>query len=116
MSDLTVSTRPNWTNRLVSRPHAIVLRLVLDHRVTVHPAGHSYNRLVAHLVLVDGTGAGTDVSAALVDAGAAWVEPRYSPTDLTAPGRQATAQRRHIGLWGDPGAIPPWMWRHTHGQ
>jgi endonuclease YncB( thermonuclease family) len=77
----------------------IVLRPVLDRPVTVYPAGHSYNRLVADLVLADGTGAGPDVRAALVDAGAAWVEPR-SPNRSNgagAPSHGTAAAYRSLG-------------------
>jgi micrococcal nuclease len=69
---------------------ALILRLVLVHRVDVRPAGRRDDRLVADLVLLDGPDAGADVAAALVDAGAAWVEPRYS-TDPMARARQAVA-------------------------
>jgi hypothetical protein len=61
--------------------------------VTVHPAGLSYNRLVADLVLADGPCIGTNISAALVSAGAAWVEPRYNTDPAASAWRHSRGQR-----------------------
>jgi micrococcal nuclease len=89
----------------------LINNLVAGKAVDVRPAGHSYNRTVADLVLPDGR----NVAAVMIDAGAAWWEPKY-PSDPTLPARQAQAQQRHAGLWADPAAVPPWQWRHTYAH
>jgi micrococcal nuclease len=94
---------------------AVVLKLVLGRQVKVRPVGSSYKRMVVSLVLADGPDAGADISAFLVNVGAAWVEPRYN-RDSTAPARQAEAQRQRLGLWADSNPIAPWDWRHSHEQ
>lgn len=88
---------------------AVIVRLVVGKAVDVRPAGQSYHRMVADLVLLDGR----NVAAVMVDAGAVWWEPQY-PSDPTLPARQAQAQQRHAGLWANPAAVPPWLWRHEH--
>ncbi len=60
---------------------------------------------------------GTDVNAALVAAGAAWVYRQYSkdPRLLALEAEARAAQR---GLWALPEAqrIPPWEWRRTQRE
>jgi endonuclease YncB( thermonuclease family) len=97
-----------------TQSRALVTQLVVGHHVDVRPAGRSHDRLVADLRLRDGR----DVGGLLVAAGAAWVEPGYFPTnpESEVPDRQAAAQRLRLGLWRNASAVPPWEWRHTHGQ
>jgi endonuclease YncB( thermonuclease family) len=54
------------------------------------------------LVLVDGR----SVAAVMDGAGAAWWDSHY-PSDPTLPAREEQAQKRHVGLWVDPAAVPP---------
>ena len=93
-----------------TQSRALVTQLVVGRHVDV-PAGRSHDRLVADLRLRDGR----DVGGLLVAAGAAWVEPGYSPNP-EVPDRQAAAQRLRLGLWRNASAARPWEWRHTHGQ
>ncbi|MFI5269497.1 MAG: thermonuclease family protein [Chloroflexota bacterium] len=95
-----------------TQSRTLVTQLVVGHHVDVRPAGRSHDRLVADLRLRDGR----DVGGLLVAAGAAWVEQGYSSTDPEVPDRQMAAQRLRLGLWRNASAVPPWEWRHTHGQ
>lgn len=53
---------------------------------------------------------GQDAGAAQLRSGMAWAFTRYKPGPaLIELERQAKAEGR--GLWGDPGAVPPWEWR-----
>jgi endonuclease YncB( thermonuclease family) len=65
-----------------------------------------YGRTVAHVEC-----AGTDAGTAQVEAGMAWVFVRYAPagSDLYRVEREARAGR--MGLWSDPHAVAPWIWR-----
>ncbi len=51
-----------------------------------------------------------DAGLAQVRAGLAWAYLQYSREYLPA---QQEAQRRRVGLWGDPGPVPPWEFRQS---
>jgi len=67
-----------------------------------------YRRTLAQLYLPDGT----NVNSAQVRNGYAWVFTRYcrDPAYWTPLQREAQLHRR--GLWVEPGALPPWEFRH----
>lgn len=54
-----------------------------------------------------------NANAAMVQQGYAWAYRKYlqDPELLTW---EATARNQRLGLWDDPKAIPPWLWR-KHG-
>ncbi len=54
---------------------------------------------------------GVDANRALVHDGMAWVYDKYV-TDRSLYIDQEDAQHAHRGLWFQPDAIPPWIWRH----
>ena len=68
-----------------------------------------YGRTVAILLLSEG---GT-VQEALLDAGAAWVAPRYCkrPECREWMDREQNARMERRGLWQYPQPVPPWEWR-----
>ena len=69
--------------------------------------GDAYRRVVAH-VFVDGV----DVNAEMVRQGLAWVRRSYDPAPgLVRHEDEARAARR--GLWADPNATAPWLWRRA---
>jgi endonuclease YncB( thermonuclease family) len=56
---------------------------------------------------------GIDVNAEQVRRGMAWVSRLDHPEgSLISAERAARAAR--IGLWADPGAVPPWKWRRSN--
>jgi endonuclease YncB( thermonuclease family) len=65
-----------------------------------------YGRTVAHVDC-----GGTDAATAQVSAGLARVFVRYAPagSHLYRVEREARAGR--MGLWSDPHAVAPWIWR-----
>lgn len=77
--------------------------------VQLLPLGEDrYGRVLGQLYLPDGT----NVNAAQVRQGQAWVFTRY----CRAPGYwvplEQEARRAHRGLWAVPGAVEPWVFRH----
>lgn len=55
----------------------------------------------------------TDVAKYLAEHGDAWHYAHYSHNTQLASA-QINAQTHHLGLWRDPNAIPPWIWRKSH--
>lgn len=51
-----------------------------------------------------------DAGLAQVRAGLAWAYLEFSREYLPA---QQEAQRRRVGLWSEPGPVPPWDWRRS---
>ncbi len=97
---------------------------VLRQRVRVETrAKDDYQRTLGNLYLADGAGDGKDrvdgnargdVSAWLVSQGHAWsYRSQRSGGPYAAQEREARAQQR--GLFADPAAIEPRVFRHTHG-
>jgi len=82
--------------------------LVFGKDVLVEVRDHDrYGRTVGRVYV-----GGNDVSLTLVQAGMAWHYKAYSSeATLAVAEEQARSAKR--GLWGDPGAIPPWEYRAT---
>lgn len=84
---------------------------VLDRHVEVPTrAVDEYGRRVGGLLLDDGR----DIGAWMVAQGHAW-SPRFKRHRAPYEQQQRDAQARKAGLFGDPGAIEPWVFRKTHG-
>lgn len=66
-----------------------------------------YGRMVGEVILPDGR----DLNVELVRNGLAWWYERYAPDARDLAELQNEAQQKRIGLWADPGAIPPWEFR-----
>ncbi len=71
----------------------------------VETAHDRYGRTVARLYV-----GRTDVSAALVRQGCAWVYRQYAH-DPTLYIAEEEARRARRGLWAEDHPIPPWEWR-----
>lgn len=56
---------------------------------------------------------GVNVNAEQVRRGFAWVYRRYA-TDRSLFDLQAEARSSGRGLWADPNAVEPWVWRQVH--
>jgi endonuclease YncB( thermonuclease family) len=67
----------------------------------------AYGRLVARVRV-----GGVDTSVEMVRRGLAWHYRRYSD-DPALAGAEAAARVARVGLWSDPGAVPPWSYRHA---
>ncbi|STX50398.1 putative endonuclease precursor [Legionella busanensis] len=52
-----------------------------------------------------------DVNAEQIRTGMAWVYDRYHTTDNSLYKLQEEARKNKIGLWADPYAFPPWLYR-----
>ena len=68
-----------------------------------------YGRSVALVFLPDGS----SVQAALLEAGLAWVAPRYCKKPICQDWQQKedAARTAGRGLWQEPSPVPPWEWR-----
>jgi len=53
---------------------------------------------------------GKNLNRELLKAGLAWHYKHYSD-DVILAGLESKARRAKLGLWADPGAIPPWEFR-----
>lgn len=92
---------------------AFVISAALHKTVYVRPGPQgtdSYDRIVA-VVEVPGMGI---LQEMLLEAGLAWVWPRYCRNCNNWEAMQAQAKSGHRGLWADPERIPPWRWREKH--
>ena len=65
----------------------------------------AWGRLVCDLSRWDGC----SVSALMLGAGLAWCEPSLA-ADHPFREVEAEARRQRLGLWSQPGAVPPWEW------
>jgi endonuclease YncB( thermonuclease family) len=80
-------------------------------RVVETGAPDRWGRLVAEVLLPDGR----SLNRELVREGLAWHYERYSDSpELGA--LEAAARRTRVGLWVEPGAIPPWEWRRQRAR
>lgn len=66
-----------------------------------------YGRTIADVQCRD-----KDAGTELVTAGMAWVYDRYSKGHESLYPLQSDARTARRGLWSDPGAVAPWVWRH----
>lgn len=66
-----------------------------------------YKRTVAVINFPDGK----SLQALILEAGFAWVWPRYCKDCPEWEALQETAQKDGRGLWADEKPIPPWEWR-----
>lgn len=84
---------------------------VLHRRVEVPTRGvDAHGRLLGGLKLADGR----DVAAWMVEQGHAW-SPRFKRHRAPYAQQQVEAQARRAGLFADPAAVEPWVFRKTHG-
>lgn len=83
-------------------------------RVTISPvATDRYGRTVA---MVFREQDGKSLQEALIANGWAWVYRDYCKDKVLCPAFQSLefiAKARRLGLWSEPGPIPPWEWRHS---
>ena len=110
---LTGIDTPESAQPYGSRAKMALSDLVFGKTIQVDDQGKDrYGRTLGR-VSVDGT----DVNAALVAAGAAWVYRQYSK-DPNLLRLEAEAQAAHRGLWALPEAqrMPPWEWRRQQRQ
>jgi micrococcal nuclease len=85
--------------------HALESRVAGRDVVVVERGRDGYGRVLGR-VYADGV----DVNAEQVRSGYAWVFRRFRPdAQLVALEAEAKAARR--GLWRDPRAVAPWVWR-----
>ena len=70
-----------------------------------------YGRTVAEVILPDGR----DMGREMVRSGHAWWYRKYAPNDGTLARLESSAKAAKLGLWSQPGAIPPWDWRTGRG-
>ncbi|MFN9726592.1 thermonuclease family protein [Acidovorax sp.] len=93
-----------------SREH--LARLCFRQQAMLQPVEKDkYGRTVAHVRC-----GGTDVAAAQVGAGMAWV---YMPYAVDRPGLtvlQDRARAQRTGLWSQPRPQAPWTYRHKHAR
>ena len=84
---------------------------VLQRRVEVPTRGvDAHGRLLGGLLLPDGR----DVSAWMVSQGHAW-SPRFRRHPGPYAQQQREAQANRAGLFADPAAVEPWVFRKMHG-
>lgn len=83
--------------------------LAFGKQVTVREVDRDrYGRTVAEVILPDGR----SLNREMVRAGMAWRYVKYAPNDRDLAGIEAEAKVAKRGLWSQPGAVPPWDWRH----
>ena len=66
-----------------------------------------YGRTVGEVILPDGR----NLNHELVKAGLAWWYMRYAPEDAELQRLEKEAREAKRGLWSDPRAVPPWVYR-----
>lgn len=87
----------------------VVLDSALYQLVNVEPVGKPdrYKRTVAIVYLPSGV----SLQVQLLQAGLAWVWPRYCRNCEAWQALQDAARRSGRGLWADPDPVSPWEWR-----
>jgi endonuclease YncB( thermonuclease family) len=90
-----------WCKAIVTR--LLLARVLLVTRTTLDP----YHRIVADLHWFNGG----RVAETLIAAGIGWHDPRFSPDRPNLTAAEHYARAHHLGLWRDPHAVPPWVWR-----
>ena len=92
-----------------------LLQLALGHEVQAHIRGFDrYGRTVA-IVELDGS----DLNLAMIAAGWAWHDPRYTGKSTGAwatkyAAAQGAARAHGLGLWDTSSNTEPWKWRRNH--
>ncbi len=93
-----------------SRQH--LARLCFRQRATLQPIDRdSYGRTVANVRC-----GGTDVAAAQVRAGLAWVYTPYAGDHPQLAPLQRKARASGTGLWSQKRPLAPWDYRHRHAR
>lgn len=88
--------------------------LVLNQEIEVeYKKKDRYGRIIGQVymdMLIEGSTERVDINLAQVSAGLAWVYVAYPHTQLYLT-EEAFARKAERGLWKDPSAIPPWLFR-----
>ena len=74
--------------------------------LTIEIIGQSFRRQVAKI-----QAGRRDVALELLKQGLAWHDSRYAPRQKKYAEAEAEARAEKRGLWSDPNAVPPWIWR-----
>ena len=96
------------------QPHGSAARRGLAARVggrvvqVIERGTDSYGRTLGSVLV-----AGSDVNAAQVRDGYAWVYRRFE-NDPALIAQEAEAKAAGRGLWRDPEPLPPWVWRERY--
>ena len=89
------------------RSQQSLAQLCAGKEATVHDTGKDrYGRTLGWV-----TCDGLDASSEQVRRGMAWVFVKYAAPNSPLFVFEATAKSKHLGLWVDPYAVPPWDWR-----
>ena len=89
---------------------AFVTEAALFKVVDVHPTPQGKELFVGTVAVVELPGVGV-LQEMLLQAGLAWVYPRYCKDCGDWEAMQEEAKRRGKGLWADKIQFPPWEWR-----
>lgn len=107
---------PEKSQAFGSRSKQHLSDLVFGKQVIVTWKKTSYERVVGRVTVN-----GLDANLVQVKDGMAWHYKAYQ-NEQSALGRdeyakaEIAAREKHLGLWSDPNAIPPWDFRHGTGQ
>jgi endonuclease YncB( thermonuclease family) len=89
---------------------ALVVNTALFKEVDVRPSQQGKDRYGRIVAVVDVPGAGI-LQELLLEAGLAWVWPRYCRDCGAWEAIQAKARDERRGLWADENPVAPWEWR-----
>nr|WP_280971522.1 thermonuclease family protein [Cupriavidus gilardii] len=98
-----------------ARQHLADLAFQKTVRVIEHDTDH-YGRTLGIVLAAtsDGTTPSLNLNAAMVRAGMAWAYRHNGrPADPAMERLERSARQERIGLWSDPKAVEPWMWRRA---
>lgn len=91
-----------------ARSHVSGVAMYKTVEVDVAPQGRDrYGRTIA-TITVEGTGV---LQELLLDAGLAWVYPKYCRDCPGWYALEADVRKARRGLWQDKNPVPPWEWR-----
>lgn len=91
---------------------ALVRDAVMGKSVEIEVVDVDRYRRVVGVVRVDGV----TLQSLLLEAGLAWVYPRYCRDCRDWEGLEAGARARSLGLWCDDEPVPPWEWRRERRE
>lgn len=95
-----------------SRAKQAASELVFGKNVTVREQGRDrYGRTLGEVILPDGK----SLNREQVRIGMSWWYMKYAPHDRDLERMEAEARAAKVGLWSQPGAVPPWDWRKGVG-